>query len=137
MQHMHVEQNANRSLGNKVKSTGVRTRIPIEIKLEALSSHSFQFEIPNRFEAYEKKNIFCKIVAITIEKLIADAKRDCKEAGCHAPAIAPGSNANIPSGTHKSRLLERRICGRGTFLLARTLGHGVDRKTENGWRRQY
>lgn len=47
MQHMHVEQNANRSLGNKANSTGMRTRIPIEIKLEALSSHSFQFEIPN------------------------------------------------------------------------------------------
>ena len=54
---MHVEQNANRSLGNKANSTGMRTRIPIEIKLEALSSHPFQFEIPNRLEAYEKKYI--------------------------------------------------------------------------------
>jgi hypothetical protein len=57
MQHMHVEQNANRSLGNKANSTGMRTRIPIEIKLEALSNHSFQFENPNRLEAYEKKHI--------------------------------------------------------------------------------
>ena len=135
MQHMHVEQNANRSLGNKVKSTGMRTRIPIEIKLEALSSHSFQFEIPNRLEAYEKKTYIVRL-ATTIEKLIAAALY-CKEAGCYTSAISPGSNANIPSGTHKSRLLERRICDRGTFLLARTLGHGVDRKTENGWRRQY
>lgn len=132
---MHVEQNANRSLGNKANSTGMRTRIPIEIKLEALSNHSFQFENPNRLEAYEK-NIYCKTVATTIEKLIAAALY-CKEAGCYTSAIAPGSNANIPSGTHKSRLLERMICDHGTFLLARTLGHGVDRKTENGWRRQY
>ena len=132
---MHVEQNANRSLGNKANSTGMRTRIPIEIKLEALSSHSFQFEIPNRLEAYEKKTYIVRL-ATTIEKLIAAALY-CKEAGCYTSAISPGSNANIPSGTHKSRLLERRICDRGTFLLARTLGHGVDRKTENGWRRQY
>ena len=62
MQHMHVEQNANRSLGNKVKSTGVRTRIPVEITLEALSSHSFQFEIPNRLEAYEKKTYIVRLL---------------------------------------------------------------------------
>ena len=62
MQHMHVEQNAKRSLGNKANSTGMRTRIPIEIKLEALSSHSFQFEIPNRLEAYEKKTYVVRLL---------------------------------------------------------------------------
>ena len=97
MQHMHVEQNANRSLGNKANSTGMRTRIPIEIKLEALSSHSFQFEIPNRLEAYEQKTYIVRLL-LTIEKLIAAALY-CKEAGCYTSAIAPGSNANIPSGT--------------------------------------
>ena len=96
------------------------------IQLEFSKSASMQGNtIPKTVQAHAVNCIFANKLIVWRRKLIE------QEVGCYSPAIASKSISNIQSGTHKFRLLKIRLCNRGTFPLARTLGHGAAGETEN------